>query len=234
MIQKTKYFLRIDDVCPTMNRASFKKIQEACDKFNIKPIVGIVPDNQDQNLQVESENKDFWKIMKNLADNNWIIAQHGYQHIYNARKTEFTGLPYQEQFDKLQKGQSIMKEKLGFTPTWFMAPAHSIDTLTSKALVSLSFTHVTDGIAMYPFMKDGLTWVPQQLWRPRSMPWGLWTICLHPNTMTSQDIYVLIEFMKHHAGQFQNISLQPRTSIANIPFQIMWHAIKKTSSLWHT
>ena len=223
-MKKSSYLLRIDDVCPTMNRGAFLRIQRECDRLNIKPIIGIIPDNQDRKLNREPAWKEFWPLMRSLASNNWIIAQHGYQHIYNNDKTEFAGLPYHEQFKKIQRGRNILTEKLASTPRWFMAPAHSLDRTTCRALQALSFSHITDGIALYPFVKDGLIWVPQQLWRPISMPIGLWTICIHPNTMTGMEIDSLLHFLRAHVLQFQNILFAPQKSLLTTPLRVIWNA----------
>lgn len=231
-MNKSSYILRIDDVCPTMRRSSFERIRVACDNLHIKPTIGVVPDNKDPKLQIESEQADFWPRMRELASNGWIIAQHGYQHTYNEHKTEFAGLPYDEQLRKISSGKKIIGEKTGQIPTWFMAPSHSLDSNTCKALKASSFTHITDGIALYPFNKYGLTWVPQQLWRPKSMPFGTWTICLHPNTMSDKEIDTLIAFIKSHAKQFQNISLDPQRSLFTYPMRIVWAMALFVRRLW--
>ena len=62
-----------------------------------------------------------------------------------------------------------------------MAPAHSFDTTTCQVLQEEGFTHITDGHGIFPFQKHGLTWIPQQLWSPKTRPFGVWTICLHIN-----------------------------------------------------
>lgn len=229
-MKKSSYLLRIDDVCPTMSLETFQRIQEACDSVGIKPLIGIIPDNQDAKLQTNLAWDGFWPYMKSLVKKDWRIAQHGYRHIYNERKSEFAGLPYDEQLEKIQLGQDILAAKLGTTPTWFMAPAHSLDRITCKALRELSFTHITDGIAPYPFQQDGLTWIPQQLWKPLNMPFGLWTICIHPSTMTEQEIQDLLQFLQTNSHKFQNISLEPKQSLFTLPMRIIWNtalALKK-------
>ena len=42
-----KFILRLDDAAPTMNKEKWDKIEKILDKYNIKPIVGIIPDNKD-------------------------------------------------------------------------------------------------------------------------------------------------------------------------------------------
>src|SRR3990167_6632391 len=98
-MKKPSYLLRIDDACGSMRRSSFERIHGACKQYGIKPIIGIVPDNQDSALCIDKEWPDFWQYMNQVAKEGWIIAQHGYQHIYSKnRKTEFAGLPYAEQY----------------------------------------------------------------------------------------------------------------------------------------
>ncbi|MCE9642716.1 MAG: DUF2334 domain-containing protein [Candidatus Andersenbacteria bacterium] len=227
-----KYILRIDDVCPTMNWELFSMITDTCDELGIAPILGVIPDNQDQALVAAAPHNLFWEYIKKKASQGWIIAQHGYQHIYEQhKKTEFAGLSYDAQFEKIQSGRNILLKQLGFAPTWWMAPAHSFDETTCKALEALGFEYITDGTALYPYKKHGLTWIPQQLWRPRAMPFGTWTICLHTNTMSAQNIRDMIEFMKKHRSQFLDISLAPRASVLNPLFALAWNIFKIAKSL---
>ena len=71
----------------------------------------------------------------------------------------------------------------------FMAPAHSFDCNTLAALTDeTAITTITDGFSLHPYYKDNFWWVPQQLWKFRWMPFGIWTICLHPNQMTNDEM----------------------------------------------
>lgn len=54
------YFFRIDDVTPGMNWENFSRIQKICDTYNIKPIIGVVPDNKDRRLDAYERIGDFW------------------------------------------------------------------------------------------------------------------------------------------------------------------------------
>ncbi len=220
------YILRIDDVCPTMNWELFSMIASVCDEYDIHPILGVIPDNQDEKLLRSRPKEKFWEYIKEKSEKGWIIAQHGYQHMYQLdKKTEFEGLSYQEQYEKIMHGQEILYKNLGFKPIWWMAPAHSFDEITCRVLRDLGFQYVTDGTALYPYTKYGLTWIPQQIWRPQIMPFGTWTICLHTNTMNMHYIRNVTNFMKKHASQFHQVSLVPRKSLLNVPFKMIWHAI---------
>ena len=42
--------IRIDDVAENMNWEMFEKIEILFDKHNIKPVLGVIPNNQDKEL----------------------------------------------------------------------------------------------------------------------------------------------------------------------------------------
>jgi hypothetical protein len=77
-----------------------------------------------------------------------------------------------------------------------MAPAHSFDKNTCKALKELEFEYITDGIALSPFSREGLKWLPQQLRKPIKKRSGIWTICLHPNSYSPTFIDNIEAFCK--------------------------------------
>lgn len=226
------YLFRLDDVCPTMDWRRFAQLESLFSRYNIKPIIGVVPDNQDPALRITSARPDFWAAIRQLKKEGWIIAQHGYQHVYKTKdpgivninqRSEFAGLPYSEQYLGISAGQSILKKHLGDAPTWWMAPAHSFDATTCRALKKLSFTHVTDGIALYPYSAMGLTWVPQQLWQPRYLPVGIWTVCLHPNTMEDADMERVRDFLKDNHKACQVFDIKPRPNMFNPMFRAAWY-----------
>ena len=54
-----KIAIRMDDITPDMNWENFLRFKRLCDQHQIKPLIGVVPDNQDENLHFEpaSQNK---------------------------------------------------------------------------------------------------------------------------------------------------------------------------------
>ena len=55
-----KYLIRLDDACPTQDYAKWLRIEKLLDKYNIKPIVAIIPNNKDKNLQRAPLDTKFW------------------------------------------------------------------------------------------------------------------------------------------------------------------------------
>lgn len=202
-----KLLIRLDDITPDMNWENFEVIRSIFDKHHILPIIGVVPDNRDPNLSVSDVRKDFWEVMRALQEHGWTIAQHGYCHIYETKKSgmlginpfsEFAGLPYEKQYKKLAKGQEIL-HKQGICAKMFMAPGHTYDRKTLKALHALGFTMVTDGYSKEPYHANGLVFLPCTLAKPKE-PKCVDTLCLHINSMTKQELEELEQFISGHAG----------------------------------
>ncbi|HEX3029179.1 MAG TPA: DUF2334 domain-containing protein [Clostridia bacterium] len=196
----TKYLYRMDDITPDMNWERFWKLINLFKKYKVRPLLGVVPDNRDPNLSIEQSNEGFWETIKSLREEGSVeVAMHGYQHVYETKdggllkgfgfkpQSEFAGLPYETQYNKIKDGKEILTGK-GIHTDVFMAPGHTFDEITLTVLKELGFKYVTDGIALYPFHRKGLTFVPQQIARPKNLPCGIITVCLHSNN--THDGYV--------------------------------------------
>lgn len=237
-----KYIFRIDDITPGMNWENFSRIEKIFDMVNIKPIIGVVPDNQDIKLNWFGSIDDFWWKIKELHEKWWIIAQHGYQHIYTNdnpglldinKYSEFAGLPYDKQYEKILAGKLIMEKELGFVSKWWMAPAHSFDEVTCKVLKELGFEYITDGVGIFPFEKFWLKWLPQQIWKPKKQIFWIWTVCLHLNSYSIDFLNLIDDFCKKIAINNQIdpelISYKSTFSktILNFIYKQYFHFLKK-------
>ena len=60
----THYLLRFDDICPTMNWTVWRQIEAALIEHQLKPMLAVVPDNQDPTLKVDTAVKDFWEHVR--------------------------------------------------------------------------------------------------------------------------------------------------------------------------
>ncbi|MBP1762975.1 MAG: hypothetical protein H6Q65_33 [Firmicutes bacterium] len=215
---------RMDDICPRMNYEKFRRFQDLFDCYHIKPIIGIVPDNQDDDLKPCEELPDFWGRMRRLKNQGWKIAMHGYTHVYatkdrgifnNAGQSEFAGLPYPEQLDKIQKGIAILKAQ-DLATDLFMAPSDTVDENTLKALRESGFRYITIGSATAPYDWHGLTIVPCREAKPRVL-WGLSTVCFHPNTAPEEIFLTTEKFLQQNDRfviDFQSACQLPRLPLA--------------------
>lgn len=228
----TSYLFRLDDICPTLRWNRFTELVRLFDQYHIKPILAVVPDNQDTALMVDPPSLDFWPQIAALAARGWIIAQHGFQHVYHTKeagllqlraRSEFAGLPYAVQRNKIEHGQQILRQRLNQPITWWSAPAHSFDLTTCQALADLKFTHISDGIALYPFNRYGLTWIPHQTWSIAPKPLGVWTIGIHLNTMRDRHVAQLRRLLAHHSRACHPGDLRPRGDKLNLAFRPLWY-----------
>lgn len=193
---KAKYLIRFDDICPTMNWSVWAGVEEILLQNEVKPILAVVPDNQDPKLIVDPPAVDFWARVRLWQQNGWTIALHGYQHVYQTPgsglvglncRSEFVGLSYDEQYKKLSRALEIFRQENVHIDT-FVAPAHSFDVVTINALKDLGIKIISDGFYLRPVVSMGAIFVPQQLWRLRSMLFGVWTVCYHANCFSAENI----------------------------------------------
>ncbi len=80
----TGMLIRFDDVAENMNWYLMGKCEELFKKYNIKPLLGVIPNNQDQELLVEKRNNEFWTKVRQWKSMGWEIAMHGYSHFYDS------------------------------------------------------------------------------------------------------------------------------------------------------
>lgn len=197
MVTFMKIAIRMDDITPGMDWKKFLRFKELCDLYQVKPLIGVVPENQDAMLEIDEHRGDYWDYLLTLQKEGWVIAQHGVNHVYSTKKkgcfplnalSEFAGIPYEEQKRNLQTGKELL-ESHGIYTDIFMAPAHSYDRNTLKALKELGFTKLTDGFGDMPYEWQGLTFYPISFKQSSSLKKtkGYTTFVIHANTMNDKD-----------------------------------------------
>jgi predicted deacetylase len=180
-----------------MNWDAWTQVEKILLEFEVKPILSVIPDNQDETLKVQKGKMDFWDQVRAWQRWGWTIGMHGYQHVYvtddvglvgvNSR-SEFSGLTLAEQERKLRSSRAIFDGE-GVKPEVWVAPGHSFDETTVKLLPTVGMHYISDGFYLFPRRDShGLVWIPQQFWRFRWMPFGVWTVCQHINRWTERDV----------------------------------------------
>lgn len=186
-----KIAVRMDDITPDMDWERFLTFKEILDGCGIKPLIGVVPDNRDENLHKAKALGDFWEYVKELQESGWCVALHGYRHMYTTKKgglfplnrfSEFAGVPFDKQKKMLSEATEIL-EKNGIRTDIFMAPAHSYDRNTLKALKELGYCKMTDGFGSRPYQWQGMTFYPISFLLSRSLKKrkGVTTMVVHTN-----------------------------------------------------
>lgn len=196
-MKHAKFLVRFDDLCPSMNWSVWNQIDRILIETGVIPILAVVPDNKDAHLVVNSERSDFWDLVREWAARGWTVGMHGYQHDYVTSDpgivklnafSEFAGLPVDRQRAKLRAAKEIF-DREGVTPRIWIAPAHSFDAVTVSLLREVGIGIISDGFGLYPSVdRRGILWIPQQIWRLRPLPFGVFTVCLHHNGWTQADV----------------------------------------------
>jgi predicted deacetylase len=197
MIEGARYLVRFDDICPGMNWPVWREIEKILVDADIKPLLAVVPSNEDAHLDVGPKEARFWDLVRGWQARGWTIGLHGYQHRYVTKeaglvglneRSEFAGLPAAEQADKLRRAVAIFAAEKVRPDVW-IAPAHSFDATTVTALREVGVDAISDGFFLSEHRDErGMLWVPQQLWSFRYRPFGLWTVCYHHNDWSSGDL----------------------------------------------
>lgn len=211
-----RYIMRLDDASDYMDIERWKKMEALLEKYDIKPLFGIIPNNNDPDIIGKyNRNPNFWTLVNEWINKGWVPAMHGYEHRYVTeegginpvnRRSEFAGLPYEEQAEKVKKGWEIMKAHNVLTD-YFFAPSHTFDENTLKALENETSIRVISDTIAWDTYKRGVFWfVPQQSGRVRKLPFKTVTFCYHPNTMQSSDFALLDAFLAQNRSRFIDIS----------------------------
>jgi hypothetical protein len=210
---KAQYLLRFDDLCPTMDRERWARMAALVARFGIQPILAVVPDNRDPELEHDVADEGFWGQMRALEDSGATIGLHGYRHVCAAsgwsliplhRRTEFAGVAQELQLEWIGRGLTILRTK-GLHPRIWVAPRHGFDRWTLRALRAEGIELVSDGFAAGPFRSEGVVWIPQQMWGPVEKSSGLWTICVHANSATDEAVEALEGFLERRHSQFTSV-----------------------------
>ncbi|HLY39904.1 MAG TPA: DUF2334 domain-containing protein [Terracidiphilus sp.] len=205
-----QYLLRFDDLCPTFSVQRWERFLPLIEEFGIRPILAIVPDNRDPELMMSDPDANFWMKMRALERVGATIGLHGWRHLCRShgrtligvsRRTEFAGIEEETQRTWIEKGMTALRNE-GMNPRIWVAPRHGTDAATLRVLKGAGLEYVSDGLARMPFVRGGVTWIPQQLWAPEQRKSGLWTICIHSNTASDEEADQLLEFARLHASQF--------------------------------
>ena len=220
----TRFVIRFDDVTPGMAWSKFAPFDALAQELNIPYLIGVVPDCRDPALSVEPHRADFWDFVRERVARGWTVSQHGHTHHYVTaergllgigKKSEFAGLPFAEQKEKLAAGKNILVREGVWQPV-FMAPSHSFDENTLKALDDLGFESLTDGYGFYPYKIRGLLAVPQLFSKPIGFGFGVETVCLHVNTLSVGQIDRQVATLRARRGSIISF-LEALKVVAPVP-----------------
>lgn len=206
-----QFIFRWDDISPYQDAKRFHRLVDLFVQYRIPAVLGVIPDNQDETIRFgEMPETVYIEELKTLEKVGWEIAMHGYRHLRHTSKggllalnkaSEFAGRPNDDQAADLRQGKKILEE-YGFDPVTFIAPWHSYDQETLRALADCGFRAFSDGWSLYPKITAGLLQLPVILWsvpgRVKTLSWlgGVYTICLHPHLVGDEELAGLERFFR--------------------------------------
>ena len=195
--KNTGILIRFDDIAANMNWNLMDKCEELFDKNNIKPVMGVIPNNKDRELLSYPKRENFWKIVERWKSKNWEIAMHGYNHIYDTNTknkdyfnygggSEFFGHSIEVQKNKIKSGLQVFK-KNNISIRVFYAPNHTYDRNTFEALKAEGIYQVIDGYGLMPYKKNDIQFIPQLFYKLYLLPYGIQSTQIHLNYWKAKD-----------------------------------------------
>jgi len=177
-----RYVIRLDDACSTMHRKRWKRVEEVLDRYSIKPIAAVIPANRDPGMMFGPPDPGFWRQVGTWQNKGWSIALHGYDHVYISSKGGL--VPIEDRSEFADVPIEIQRDKI----------RKGYKTFIQRGIRP----HVWVAPA-HSFDRNSLRALKEET------NISLWTICLHPNTISDQKVKSLEHFVKENAGQIISV-----------------------------
>ena len=206
--ENTGILIRLDDIAENMNWDLMDKSEFLFEKYGIKPVLGVIPNNKDAELLSHPKVNNFWERVRNWKKKGWEIAMHGYTHVYDREskkkdyfnhggKSEFFGHTLETQKIKIKKGlEKFSKENIMIRA--FFAPNHNYDHNTFLALKSYGIEQVIDGYGFMPYTENGIKFIPQLFYKVLSLPFGIQSTQIHLNYWDQKDFEKFEKFVNKY------------------------------------
>jgi len=205
--KNTGFLIRLDDIAENMNWEMMDRATLLFDEYNIKPVLGVIPNNKDKELlSYPKKNLDFWEQVRNWKKKGWEIGMHGNSHVYDkyckkkdylnhGGDSEFCDHPFSNQIDKIKMGlEKFSKEKIKIRT--FFAPNHTFDKNTLLALKECGVNQVLDGYGLMPYRENGTNFIPQLFYKILPLPFGIQSFQVHLNYFDENDFEKFKKFIE--------------------------------------
>jgi len=204
--QKMKIVWRFDDYQLKSN-IFYDSLFYVFRKNNISLCLGVIPFNENEIIVNEMNQEQMHDLILRIRRGEIEIAIHGFNHHNNEiRKesffietfnSEFVGLNYFEQFDRISKSKKSIDSLLQINTNIFIPPHNSYDDYTLQVLDSLNFDIISayingpsssSKLKYIPSTIDDLNELPKILKRNRGNS-GLIVVTIHPYSFESGSAY---------------------------------------------
>ena len=224
--KNTGLLLRLDDICENMNWDHMSQLEDLFIKHKIKPILGVIPNNKDNDLLSYPCNLKFWDKVREWQKIGWEISIHGYSHLYSTEtykkdffgyggRSEFFNKPLEDQINLINKAKKKFKDE-GIITRSFFAPNHTYDKNTFTALKECGVKIVIDGYGLIPYNEFNLTFIPQLFFKELILPFGVQCTQIHINYLNDRDIDKLKLFINKNYKK--TICIDTALNLANNGF----------------
>ena len=237
--ENTALLIRMDDIAENMNWRLMNKCEDLFDELNIKPLLGVIPKNEDSELLKYDKTENFWQEVRSWNKKGWEISMHGYNHVYSAKTnkkdyfnygggSEFFGLSLSDQKIKIKNGfEKFASEQIKIRS--FFAPNHTYDLNTFKALDECGIDNVIDGYGIFPYTYKNLNFIPQLFYREIMLPFGIQSTQLHINYWEEKDFNVFKKFVEKESNKI--ITYEEALKKINNNYKLINFFIKKILQL---
>ena len=233
----TGILIRFDDIAPNMKWEMMDRCQEILNHYNLKPVMGIIPDNQDNELLKYPKRDNFWEIVKKWKSSGWSIAMHGYKHLYDIETnkkdyfnygggSEFFGHSYEDQLLKIKKGIGIFK-KNNLEIDMFFAPNHTYDKNTFEALKNSGIFKIIDGYGLMPYISNDIKFVPQLFYKLYMLPFGIQSTQIHINYWNDKDFDIFKNFVEKNHKKIIDSDLAFSKNSNSYFYKLLNYSLKK-------
>ena len=209
--ENTGILIRLDDIAENMNWDLMEKSELLFEKYEIKPVLGVIPNNKDKELLSHPKADDFWQKLRNWKDKGWEISMHGSTHVYDTNSknkdhfgygggSEFCEHSLEVQMSKIKEGLKKFNEEKIRIRTFF-APNHTYDKNTFTALKNCGINEIIDGYGLIPYTKNNIKFIPQLFYKVLALPFGIQATQIHLNYWTQEDFNNFEKFIKKNSNK---------------------------------
>ena len=235
--ENTGLLIRLDDIAENMNWDLMKKLETLFEKYEIKPVLGVVPNNKDSDLLSYPKKDNFWEKVREWRDKGWEISMHGSSHIYDQNsnnkdyfgyggKSEFCEHSLETQMIKIKEGlKKFDKEKIKIRS--FFAPNHTYDKNTFAALKNSGIKEIIDGYGLMPYTENGIKFIPQLFYKITLLPFGIQSTQIHLNYWEQKDFDNFEKFIKKNSKKIITYDQAIKKTNNNLVFETIKILTKK-------
>ncbi len=209
--QNTGILIRLDDIAENMNWDLMKRSEQLFEKYKIKPVLGVIPNNNDTELLSYPKNEDFWEQVRSWKKKGWEIAMHGSSHVYDKEtenkdyfkyggRSEFFGHSLEAQMLKIKNGLNKFKNE-NIEIRSFYAPNHTYDQNTFAALKNSGISEIIDGYGLMPYTYRDIKFIPQLFYKVYALPFGIQTTQIHLNYWKQKDFENFEKFILNNLNK---------------------------------